>query len=380
MKIAYLNIESPENKFAWSGLNFSIYNCLVNTGNEIVYNKSLESFKKLEITFKRIFYKIFKNQYYEAIRDNRILEAYATEFEKFIAQEKPDLIFGAGSAHLSRIKTDIPIVFWADATFENLNEHHNYLKKLDKTTFENSKENENSIFIKASKLIFTSDWAINSAISNYQIDKSKLELIKFGANIENVIVKEKVEKNIKDKKLSEIEILFIGIDWMGKDLQKVLDTTLELNNLGKKTFLHIVGSNPKIDEKYIDICKVYGFVSKHSVEGMELLNDLFLKSHFFFMPSKAEAFGLVFAEASAYGLPSISNDVCGISSVVNNGVNGYLLQKESTSFDYANLIIDLTKDETKYKELCMSSRNEFEKELNWNIASKKLKKLLNEIK
>lgn len=379
MKIAYLNIYSANNKFAWSGTINSIYNCLVKTGNEVVFNESLEHLRKYEITLKKISSKI-SGSFYESIRDNSILDAYASEFEKFILKEKPDLIFGAGSAHLSRIKTDIPIVFWADATFNNFRKTHNYLNSLSSILLKNSEENETNIFQKSKKLIFASAWACKSAINDYDITENKIVNIKFGANIEFVPNIELIKANIENKELEDLDVLFIGKDWERKGLGKVLDTVLELNNLGKKTFLHIVGANPKIDEKYIDICKVYGFVSKHSTEGMTLLNDLFLKSHFFFMPSKAEAFGLVFAEASAYGLPSISNDVCGISSVVNNGVNGYLLQKESTPFDYATLIIDLTKDETKYKELCMSSRNEFEKELNWNIASEKLKKLLNEIK
>ncbi|TSA49979.1 MAG: glycosyltransferase [Sphingobacteriales bacterium] len=39
------------------------------------------------------------------------------------------------------------------------------------------------------------------------------------------------------------------------------------------------------------------------------------------VPSRAECYGIVFAEASSYGLPSVSTDTGGVSAVVKEGVN-----------------------------------------------------------
>mgnify|MGYP001807222158 FL=1 len=94
------------------------------------------------------------------------------------------------------------------------------------------------------------------------------------------------------------------------------------------------------------------------------------------MPTRAEAFGIVFCEASAFGLPSISTSVGGVSTAVKNNVNGYLLPYEAQHEDYAKLICDIWYDTSRYTSLSESSRLLYENELNWDIAIAKISKIL----
>jgi glycosyltransferase involved in cell wall biosynthesis len=74
---------------------------------------------------------------------------------------------------------------------------------------------------------------------------------------------------------------------------------------------------------------------------------------------------MVFAEANAYGVPVISTDTGGVSGVVREGVNGYLLPRGAQSGQFAQLIWNIWSDEGRYMELRLSSRKQFEDILNW---------------
>ena len=56
----------------------------------------------------------------------------------------------------------------------------------------------------------------------------------------------------------------------------------------------------------------------------------------------------------------------GVPGVVENGVNGYLLEPNSTIEQHAKTIWEIWSDQTRYKKLRASSRERFESVLNWD--------------
>jgi glycosyltransferase involved in cell wall biosynthesis len=107
-----------------------------------------------------------------------------------------------------------------------------------------------------------------------------------------------------------------------------------------------------------------------------VLNKLFAESHFLLLPSKAEAFGLVLCEAGSFGVPSLATNVGGIPTIINDDVNGRLFPKDGGIEAYCNYICDLFSKYQTYKDLALSSFNEFEARLNWPVAGKAARKLL----
>ena len=89
------------------------------------------------------------------------------------------------------------------------------------------------------------------------------------------------------------------------------------------------------------------------------------RTHFLFLPSKAECFGIVFCEASAFGIPSITRNTGGISNAVYNGINGYCLDENAKADDYFNVVKKLIENESEYKKISISSRKLYEDKLNW---------------
>ena len=111
----------------------------------------------------------------------------------------------------------------------------------------------------------------------------------------------------------------------------------------------------------------------------EQLARLFEESDYLLLPTRSECYGMVFCEASAYGVPSITTDTGGVAGVVVEGSNGFLLPEEARGDRYAKVIAGLEGDESRYKQLCLSSRREYETRVNWDVWAEQVGILLDTV-
>lgn len=105
---------------------------------------------------------------------------------------------------------------------------------------------------------------------------------------------------------------------------------------------------------------------------MQKLQDLFFDASFFVFPTRAECYGIVICEANAFGLPVITTDQCGVSTIIRDGQNGYKLPLSASGSEYATLIAEIFGDQRRYKRLVLSSRAEYDTRLNWDTWAEKL--------
>jgi glycosyltransferase involved in cell wall biosynthesis len=167
-----------------------------------------------------------------------------------------------------------------------------------------------------------------------------------------------------------IKLLFIGVDWFRKGGAKAVAIAQDIREKGYKVELTVVGCIPPEAGPLPESVKVLGFISKATIEGRMLLAQLFSESHFFLLPTTAETFGMVFAEASAFGVPSFSHRIGGVPSVVIEGANGFLFDVDQPISDWSESIISLFADKARMHSLAMSCFNEYTRRLNWNVVSK----------
>jgi glycosyltransferase involved in cell wall biosynthesis len=83
------------------------------------------------------------------------------------------------------------------------------------------------------------------------------------------------------------------------------------------------------------------------------------------MPTKQECAGVVFSEASSYGLPVLTFETGGISNYVENHVNGYCLPLGSISSDFVLRVQMLLDNPDQYLQMSINARDKYENELNW---------------
>ena len=109
------------------------------------------------------------------------------------------------------------------------------------------------------------------------------------------------------------------------------------------------------------------------------MTQLLQEAHFLFVPSQGEAYGIVFCEANAYGLPCLTTYVGGISTIVRDDVNGKTFALDASVKEYCDYIVGLMRDRARYEEMALASFNEFETRLNWKTAVRTVTKLMREV-
>src|SRR5690606_24581714 len=92
----------------------------------------------------------------------------------------------------------------------------------------------------------------------------------------------------------------------------------------------------------------------------------YLDADFLILPTRCECYGIVFCEAAAHGLPSIAAATGGVPEVVREGINGHTLPLSAGAADYTALIRAVLDEPGRHDRLRRSSRDEFERRLNWD--------------
>jgi glycosyltransferase involved in cell wall biosynthesis len=227
---------------------------------------------------------------------------------------------------------------------------------------------------KSSKVIYTSEWAAQSAIRSYDLPSEKIHIIPFGANLDYIPLREEI-LSIRKGYSEVIKLLFVGVDWFRKGGEIAFQTTVELNKRGVNTELIICGCIPPKHIQHEKL-RIVGFLDKNNSEHTLKLEKLYKEATIFFLPTRFECSGIVFAEAAAYGLPIIATATGGVATYVANGVNGYILPPESGYVKYTDIIQSIYRNQKDYFLLCENSRNKFESELNWDSFANNVRKII----
>jgi len=113
-----------------------------------------------------------------------------------------------------------------------------------------------------------------------------------------------------------------------KGLDILLHACAELKRRGHPFVLHIIGDGP-IRKELEELAVSLGLYNDIIFYGYMLHPEEFMPFFdIFVLPSRAEAFGSVFAEAALCLLALVGTDVGGISEQIDNGVNGLLVPSE----------------------------------------------------
>lgn len=303
---------------------------------------------------------------------------YANAFRKKLKKQHFDCIFAPrSSTEIALLKTPIPIVYYSDATFSSLYNYYEWFSNFMRISEREGNRIEKAALNNSALSVFSSEWAARSAINDYHIDASKVSVVPMGPNLEQIPGRELA---LRPREKDKCRLLFIGVEWERKGGQIAFDALQALKAKGINASLTMVGCTPPSAVQDADL-QVIPRLNKANHAEYEKFVELLSTHHFFILPTRAECFGVVFCEASAFGLPSITTDTGGIPSAVRNGVNGYRLPLTATGREYAERIASLFTDyDNSYVPLSISSRNIFEKELNWDAFAVKIMALIEQLR
>jgi glycosyltransferase involved in cell wall biosynthesis len=383
MKLAY--VTTYDAKFLgakgfkeWSGTGYYIAQSLKDRVTpDLEYIGPLERKIAMRsiLKIKRHYHEFFHKTY---IKDTEplLLKNYADRVAKKLSSIKANLVFSATINPIAYLECEQPIVFWADATFANLIDYYPQYSNLCSESIAHGHLMERKALQKAKLAIYASEWAAQTAIEYYQADPAKVKVVPFGANIETSKSIDEIKDSIDARPSNQCKLLFLAVDWFRKGGDVALKVVQELNKRGLNAELTVVGCQPAIEDSLPPFVKPLGFISKSTKEGKQKIDRLIAESHFLILPSLADCSPIVLCEANSLGTPCLSSKVGGIPTIIRDDINGHTFETNFNVGEYCDYIIQLFSNYNHYKQLALSSFNEYQSRLNWSVAGQSVRDLL----
>jgi glycosyltransferase involved in cell wall biosynthesis len=372
LRILYLSSEDPTDKKSWSGIHYNILTQLQKY-YDVTITGPLSTSRITRIRSRLLYYysKYILHKRYDALHSGIIGKDHARQIQQKISRNHQLIFSTASSRELACLETAIPIIHLSDATFELVYNYYEGFSNLSSFSFKQAEESELKAIGMSALRIYSSDWASASAISHYHADPSTTFVVPFGANIDSI-----PEINLESKQLKKIfNLLFLGVNWKRKGGDIVYATFLELKRRGIECHLTICGCTPPFEIKDPAVT-IIPFLNKNNKEDLQVFAKLLNESHLLFLPTRADCTPIVFCEAAAYGLPVITTDTGGVSSIVINEETGYCLPFDAGANEYASVIEALANDREKYTSMAWNSRERFLQYLNWDSWGRQIKKII----
>jgi glycosyltransferase involved in cell wall biosynthesis len=374
MKITYVTSYDAQNIEAWSGTGYFIINMLSRFAEVECVGNTLPPHPRSE-TLKRSLYKRLLGKRYLLHYKDYISRHIAREVEKRISPDS-DIVLSPEYLALPYLKRDRKIVLYTDATFRNLKDFYPFYSNLSWESAASAEKLQRKAFKNADLLVSSSEWSLKSMIDDYGVPREKVEMIEYGANLDQVPGHDEVAERVQNRDSDVCNLLFIGKNWARKGGPTAVKVTETMNDMGLKTILHVVGAPESVTGPLPSFVRNHGYVNKNELGGRRLLKDLLLSSHFLISPTLAECSPIAFAEANAYGLPVLSTNVGGTRTMVKDDVNGKLFELGDSPKKYATYASEVLNDSSVYHELCLNARREYEERLNWDVTGRKFEALL----
>ena len=265
-RVGIVTNENAEDRRVWSGITSYIFQALQQEFDEVILLGPLQpeknGLRKAHFISRKI------AQALEIFTRNISKSRHAHEFgllhsfisaQFFKRQLKKSgrfdfLVVPASHVSVSLLQTKIPIILVTDATFYLLNGYYPDLSDLSILSRKEFYATEQLAFDKASYIIFSSQWAANSAMNNYGVPSDKIKIIPFGANIDNAPTRESV---ILLRQKFSYRLLFAGVDWKRKGGAIALECVAALRSMGIDVKLTICGCEPMepVDSSYVKVIK-----------------------------------------------------------------------------------------------------------------------------
>jgi len=377
MKIAYLTAEDPKSKYSWSGTTYYMAQALQKHCGDIYYLGPILTFEKryigrlLQESSKRL---LKKNIAYD--RCLFVAKKQAQIAAQRLAGQSFDVIFSPiGPPEVAFLETNIPIVLASDITFALQHDYHSLYSNLLPWSAHQANIVEDLAYKKASTLLYSSDWAARSAVEDYSVDKQKVHVVPFGANLDTIPPREIAQHK---KKSDRCRLLFMGLGWERKGGDVAFETLVKLEEMGIQAELIVCGCTPPSHFSH-ERMKVIPFLNKHDVRQSKEIEKLYATSDFLLVPTRCDCTPIVFSEANAFGLPVITTNTGGVRGVMSDGDNGYTIPFSARGSEYAQLIAEIYQNDQRYIALVTSSRDAFEDRLNWDAWGIAVNKILQKL-
>ncbi len=190
----------------------------------------------------------------------------------------------------------------------------------------------------------------------YDIPESKVRVIHPGVSQDRFgsLDQESCRQKIRKRhglSPSDVVVLFVGMNFEIKRLELVLEGVAEsVTKRDKDSNLKLLVVGKGAEERYLNMARDWGIVNRVIFAGVtRKVEDYYLASDIFAMPSRFDTFGLAVLEAMMAGLPVIITQRVGARDLVNSGLQGFVLSEDPSPGDVAEKLAVLMEKENRLK-------------------------------
>ena len=309
-----------------------------------------------------------------SVRQHRLVSLlYAKAINRRLDAIAPDVVLSIGASHkLVQIDPKWKIIHVSDALFTTMVNYYEKFGRFRQGVLRSGHADMQTFLNRVEKVLFASEWARASAVELYDCDEARLSVVPFGANLEK-------DPGLRLRRPDgPLVLLFVGYDWKRKGGPTLLEAWEQIHRRRPDSQLHIVGCRPD-SARGLPGVTVHGRLNKADPRDYAKLIHLYDHASMFFMPSRQEAFGMVFCEAAAYGLPVVATDTGGVPTVVDDGRTGILLPPDSPPSAYVEKILDLWAEKPRFNAYSLAARRRYETFLNWSAWTSGLEAAIDDV-
>ena len=279
---------------------------------------------------------------------------------------------------MSSLRTSLPVYTASDQPYPCL--YEGYVSRPAQRSVRVADIQSRAAISVATRIFVPSEWAKDRYKHYHPGSEAKVSVIPWGANLSKVPSRAEVNRLIGAKcEEKRLNLCFVGTDWNRKGGEDVLATAKLLAEKGIDVRLTIVGVDfrqidgldPASLPPGIEINNI-PYIDRAFAEGEMQYVDVLRDAHFMFVPSRYEAYGHVFCEAAAFGVPSVSRLVGGITEIIRDGITGISLPAEATPVEFARRLESLFRDRAGYARTAAAAREDFESRLSWDVFAQRV--------
>jgi len=353
-----------------SGVDHAFYSAFIRAGAEVrVVGPFPQRGWLIDRLLKRAYDDIAGRRYLKWNLQITYLSARALNAAE--AEWKPDLVFGLFPPPLAFYSGSAPAVFNTDTTLEGWQEGGANFGKLPLRVL--AWEEKRAVRNCALTITF-SDYCKRELILRHGVDERKVFIQPMPSALPMGAVPS--PGNWTPKTISSpLRLLLVGRDYERKGIPAAIDVVRELNRRGVAAELTICGLKGTSD----DVVRFVGPFRKGVAQELSQYVDLYRGAHLLIHPATFEPAGIVPAEAAAFGVPTITNDVGGLATQVAHRESGVVLPGHSPPEAYVDAILELIRNPDEYRRLAFGARSRYEQLQNWDVAGKRVMRALEEV-
>lgn len=353
MRLAFISLGSPLDRSSWSGIPWYSFREVRRRypDTHLVDTARIDRWMRRTSPLQRIGVLLS--------RSDLVARGFSLHVNRQLERIQPDIVIAVAAAHkIAYLDPKWPMIYVSDAMFMTVVTYYERYFRLSARAIADGDRLQHTMLERADAVLLASDWAVQSAAAHYHLPPERLKTVPMGANLD-------VDPEFAPPdRGGPLRLLFIGYDWHRKGGELVLAVWRELRKQTGTAELHIVGCRPE-EAEGLEGVTLHGVLRKSDPADYAKLSRLFAISSFFFMPSRQEAFGIVYCEAAAFGRPSIATATGGVPSAVENDVTGILLPLDASVLDYAARISEVWADSDRYARMCEAARLAYRDRLSW---------------